>query len=269
MLGFVRIVDRNGETVELKEKVYRISEASDLLGVHPNTIRRWENEGKIKVIRIGKGHRKIPESEINRILGGFKEIETQIGPIRTSGENLPAFLNFVFSEHKDDWDLVKKAVIIRDNYTCQECGGRDMLDVHHRDGSGRNDPENLVTLCRNCHGKKHSTEVITQEKPKIEAESPILSQIGHLKEEKPPETRKEMTRQEVLDILSPSGLAQRATFGQILPQAALLEKFTVQDLASHARCPEIVANAFCEQMEKHGLAKRTDGICELTVKVTK
>jgi len=33
---------------------YKIGEASRILGVHPNTLRKWEKEGKIKAIRIGR-----------------------------------------------------------------------------------------------------------------------------------------------------------------------------------------------------------------------
>lgn len=49
----------------------------------------------------------------------------------------------------------------RDNFTCQECGGKDKLCVHHIDGKGRNTKKpnnklfNLITLCKSCHPRKH------------------------------------------------------------------------------------------------------------------
>lgn len=58
--------------------------------------------------------------------------------------------------------LVKK-ILKRDNFTCQECGkvfkeDGSWPDTHHilpkRDG-GTDDPENLITLCEECHNKKH------------------------------------------------------------------------------------------------------------------
>lgn len=36
-----------------KTKLIRIREAADLLGVNPETLRRWDNNGRLKAIRIG------------------------------------------------------------------------------------------------------------------------------------------------------------------------------------------------------------------------
>jgi excisionase family DNA binding protein len=47
---------------------YKIGEASRILGVHPNTLRKWEKEGKIKAIRIGRD-RVFLEEEIMKLLG--------------------------------------------------------------------------------------------------------------------------------------------------------------------------------------------------------
>lgn len=52
--------------IEIK---YTLSEAANLLGVHPDTVRRWDNTGKIRSIRVSGGWRRFPESEIKRVLG--------------------------------------------------------------------------------------------------------------------------------------------------------------------------------------------------------
>ncbi|RUM59091.1 MAG: IS607 family transposase, partial [Persephonella sp.] len=39
------------------KKLLRIGEASQILGVSVSTLRRWEKEGKLKPIRIGKERR--------------------------------------------------------------------------------------------------------------------------------------------------------------------------------------------------------------------
>ncbi|MDR1856304.1 MAG: HNH endonuclease, partial [Desulfovibrio sp.] len=48
-------------------------------------------------------------------------------------------------------------VLDRDGYTCQECGKKNVqLEVHHikpRREQGADIPDNLVTLCRECHRK--------------------------------------------------------------------------------------------------------------------
>jgi len=53
---------------------------------------------------------------------------------------------------------LKKTIRLRDSYTCQECGlteqetGRKHA-VHHIDYDKlNNDPDNLISLCRECHG---------------------------------------------------------------------------------------------------------------------
>ena len=54
------------------------------------------------------------------------------------------------------------ATLMRDNYTCQECGKRDcMLEAHHivpRRLKGSNSIGNLITLCNTCHDKTERVE---------------------------------------------------------------------------------------------------------------
>lgn len=57
----------------------------------------------------------------------------------------------------------RKAALERDNYTCQHCGSKNDLQVHHIDGNGTTAPkesrnnalDNLLTLCRSCHTRIH------------------------------------------------------------------------------------------------------------------
>lgn len=35
-------------------KLIKIREAAELLGINPETLRRWDNEGRLKAVRIGK-----------------------------------------------------------------------------------------------------------------------------------------------------------------------------------------------------------------------
>ena len=46
---------------------YKIGQASKMLGVHPNTLRKWRKEGKIKAVRVGRDW-VYPEEEILRLL---------------------------------------------------------------------------------------------------------------------------------------------------------------------------------------------------------
>jgi len=47
----------------------RLSEATKLLGVTHQTLRVWDKEGKIEVVRSPGGHRLIPLSEVERLRG--------------------------------------------------------------------------------------------------------------------------------------------------------------------------------------------------------
>ena len=64
----------------------------------------------------------------------------------------------------------RKAVLHRDNYTCQYCGKKNCrLEVHHvkfRSNGGTDDEENLITLCKECHDGVHAGTVTLDRKPK-------------------------------------------------------------------------------------------------------
>ena len=48
-----------------KTKLLKIRQAAEMLGVNPETLRRWDRDGSFKAIRIGKrGHRMYDEAEI-------------------------------------------------------------------------------------------------------------------------------------------------------------------------------------------------------------
>ncbi len=57
-------------------------------------------------------------------------------------------------ETKPEWKAIEKVVKARDKHTCQSCGLKIGLTVHHilpRDSGGQDYPPNLITLCRYCH----------------------------------------------------------------------------------------------------------------------
>ena len=66
------------------------------------------------------------------------------------------------------FDNVKEYVRWRDEYRCRKCRSRTHLEVHHivqrRDG-GSDRPDNLVTLCHDCHAALHRGE-FTLRKPR-------------------------------------------------------------------------------------------------------
>lgn len=54
------------------------------------------------------------------------------------------------------WKDIRKKILERDSWNCRVCRTDDNLHVHHIDYSrDNNEMENLVTLCRDCHGGIH------------------------------------------------------------------------------------------------------------------
>ena len=54
------------------ERLLTLQEACRRLGVHPNTLRKWDKQGKIRVVRTVGGRRRVPESEVERLVGFIK-----------------------------------------------------------------------------------------------------------------------------------------------------------------------------------------------------
>lgn len=58
--------------------------------------------------------------------------------------------------------ILRRAVLERDGWRCQQCGSLRNLDVHHvrRQSALGDDAEvNLITLCRNCHQILHKSDL--------------------------------------------------------------------------------------------------------------
>ncbi len=53
---------------ELESAGLRIGQAASLLGVSVDTIRRWEDEGRIAVTRSAGGQRRVAVTEVRRLL---------------------------------------------------------------------------------------------------------------------------------------------------------------------------------------------------------
>lgn len=61
-----------------------------------------------------------------------------------------------------DFENVRAYVLYRDHHTCQHCGKQNVkLRVHHLESrqTGGNRPDNLITLCKECHDKLHAGKI--------------------------------------------------------------------------------------------------------------
>lgn len=61
-----------------------LTEAAQRLGVHPSTLRRWSDEGRIATVRTEGGHRRFEQAAIERYLAaGQPEAERPLAPTPT------------------------------------------------------------------------------------------------------------------------------------------------------------------------------------------
>ncbi len=55
--------------MEPQKQLFTIREVAQMLGVNPETLRRWDREGKVKAVRIGvRGHRKYTKDQVDQLL---------------------------------------------------------------------------------------------------------------------------------------------------------------------------------------------------------
>lgn len=83
-----------------------------------------------------------------------------IDPSKSARENYAAYMK------SDQWEVRRRAAVVRAGCKCQLCGHRGKLDVHHNDYRrlGQELPEDLIALCRPCHDRFHG-KAVYHEKP--------------------------------------------------------------------------------------------------------
>lgn len=69
----------------------------------------------------------------------------------------------------EDWHQKRMQALIRDRYTCQKCGSKEKLSVHHLrkwKDTKDNSLENLISLCLKCHKSVENRQDKSQGLPK-------------------------------------------------------------------------------------------------------
>lgn len=117
---------------------------------------------KIAMTCIGCGDEfKRLESELRNRVGGGKYCTRECRDANWKGDVTPNWQggSGVY-KRGPHWQSIKRAVLKRDNYECQECGADGDLHVHHKtpfrmfdDADEANDESNLISLCPPCHRK--------------------------------------------------------------------------------------------------------------------
>jgi len=100
------------------EKHYSLKKAAELLGVTTQTLRNWDNAGKIYTIRTPGNQRRIPENEITRLIGPKLDIEkkTEHKPQRST------------IEKQESYESTSFILINNDNYILM-CKDAEVYDI--------------------------------------------------------------------------------------------------------------------------------------------
>lgn len=64
----------------------------------------------------------------------------------------------------EDWRLIRESRLRADNFTCQKCGSRQSLQVHHLtyERVGCECIKDLITLCKDCHSEVHGIKEVNK-----------------------------------------------------------------------------------------------------------
>ena len=67
--------------------------------------------------------------------------------------------------HAGRWAAIRRAVFNRDGWRCTSCGKAGRLEAHHEPplakGGDPYDMGGIITLCRDCHIKRHRPDMMT------------------------------------------------------------------------------------------------------------
>jgi len=77
----------------------RIGEAAGMLGVSVETLRRWERDGRLRIVRTSSGQRLVPLSEVRRLMDDRRQHGTDRPIVAQSARN--RFVGVVTRIEKD------------------------------------------------------------------------------------------------------------------------------------------------------------------------
>ncbi|RLI25721.1 IS607 family transposase [Candidatus Bathyarchaeota archaeon] len=115
----------------------------EMLGIHPNTLRRWIKEGRVRAVRTPKGRFRIPEDEVLRLMGEL-QVRRVIGYARVSS-----------STQRDDLERQKQLIL---EYA--EKKGYGSIEVLTDIGSGLNERRRSFLKLLDMVSEKKVSKVI-------------------------------------------------------------------------------------------------------------
>lgn len=137
-------------TLETALKIKKsVAERKERLGYHHSPEARKN--------MMGKGRHFSDDAKLKMSIS-HKKSKTQTGEFKKGAEH-PNWLGGIsFEPYTLDWtNTLKRSIRERDRYTCQICKSQQedrTFSIHHINYNKKdNNPDNLITLCANCHMK--------------------------------------------------------------------------------------------------------------------
>ena len=105
---------RNVLKKPLVSKTYPVADTAKILKVSPDTIRRWEKEGKIESIRTAGGHRRFTTEEIQQVKEKNNQPRIEITPSHFSSQSFTK--NFILNLKLISFVLISSLLMSIANY---------------------------------------------------------------------------------------------------------------------------------------------------------
>ncbi len=163
-------VDIANEIIEALAKTYLSSYESQVLWAIFRKTYGWHKKEDwitgsqlVEMTGIAKGHiSRTLKKLINRNIVNRNSKKLSFQKDYDKWERLPKRVTNGDWRNADNWQSnsirkIKIIILKRDNSECVLCGNKKQLCVHHIDyNESNNEENNLITLCRSCHGKTNS-----------------------------------------------------------------------------------------------------------------
>lgn len=113
--------------------------------------RKWHFE-KLELAKEKKRLKKLRHDTLT----AQQQMARQEKIAKRKSKNRPQKKDAIEFYNTTEWKQTRKRILLRDNYKCQECGKETYLHIHHiKYRFASNLDQDLITLCKFCHAKKH------------------------------------------------------------------------------------------------------------------
>lgn len=142
----------------MEDKLLTLEKTRILLGVCKDTLRDWDNKGKLKSVKTEGGHRRYKQSDVDAIIGTKREVETK------NKEKVAVYCRVSSHEQKEKGDLDRQKARLLEH--CIE-KKYDVGYIFDEVGSGMNDNRAKLLKLMDLAKDKEITKIIIEHKDRL------------------------------------------------------------------------------------------------------